>query len=279
MLLGAGAPVPRRLPAVTVGSGGSGGVFFPSLFMVAMAEGAFGWARAAARAAASGAWTSRAAREGPEQTLDWMDFEPLQLGGPERTLGDDTADLGAGGDATARACSARPRDRARPGRGRAGDRGPGAADRPAADRARDGAARADRGRAGAGEDAHRVDAGERAAPLVRADSVHAGPVARGHHGHADVQPARRRLPGAPGPAVRERDPRRRDQSCAREGAVGAAGGDAGAAGDDRRGVAPAAPAVLRAGDAEPDRARGHVPAARGAARPLHAQRAGRLPRA
>ena len=44
-----------------------------------------------------------------------------------------------------------------------------------------------------------------------------------------------------GPLFAERDPRRRDQSCAREGAVGAAGGDAGAAGDDRWGVAPRCP--------------------------------------
>ena len=37
-------------------------------------------------------------------------------------------------------------------------------------------------------------------------------------------------------------------------------------------------AVLRAGHAEPDRAGGHLPAARGAARPLHVQHRGRLPR-
>ena len=36
-------------------------------------------------------------------------------------------------------------------------------------------------------------------------------------------------------------------------------------------------AVPRAGDAEPDRAGRHLPAARGAGRPLHAQGAGRLP--
>ena len=38
-------------------------------------------------------------------------------------------------------------------------------------------------------------------------------------------------------------------------------------------------AVPRDGDAEPDRVRGHVPASRGAGRPLHAQGARRLPRA
>ena len=40
---------------------------------------------------------------------------------------------------------------------------------------------------------------------------------------------------------------------------------------------PAAGAVPRAGHAEPDRAGGHVPAARGAGRPLHAEAQGRLP--
>ncbi|MCK7491627.1 MAG: hypothetical protein MZW92_07980 [Comamonadaceae bacterium] len=41
----------------------------------------------------------------------------------------------------------------------------------------------------------------------------------------------------------------------------------------------AARALHGAGDAEPDRAGGHLPAARGAARPLHVQDPHRLPRA
>ena len=60
-------------------------------------------------------------------------------------------------------------------------------------------------------------------------------------------------------------------------AGGAARGDAGTTGHGRRRHAPAAEPVLRARDAEPDRARGNVPAARGAARPVPAPRQARLP--
>ena len=79
------------------------------------------------------------------------------------------------------------------------------------------------------------------------------------------------------PGLLQLPPRRRDQPRAREGAVGAARGDAGAPGDDRRGDASGPGAVPRDGDAEPDRVRGHLPAARGAGRPLHAQGRRRLP--
>ena len=48
-------------------------------------------------------------------------------------------------------------------------------------------------------------------------------------------------------------------------------------GDDRRPDLPGAAAVPRPRDAEPDRVRGHLPAARGAGRPLPAQAARRLP--
>ena len=83
-----------------------------------------------------------------------------------------------------------------------------------------------------------------------------------------------------GPDLHEPPARRRDQPRPAEDAGGAARGDAGAAGDDRRQDAPARPAVPRARDAEPDRVRGHVPAARGAARPLPAAAsASAIPRA
>ena len=57
----------------------------------------------------------------------------------------------------------------------------------------------------------------------------------------------------------------------------AARGDAGAPGHDRPRDAPRPRAVPRARDAEPDRVRGHLPAARGPGRPLHVQARRRLP--
>ena len=82
----------------------------------------------------------------------------------------------------------------------------------------------------------------------------------------DQQVAELRVPA--GPDLRERRPRRRDQPRDAEDAVGAARGDGRAPGDGRRRDARAAVSVPRARDGEPDRVRGHVPAAGGAARPL-----------
>ena len=61
-----------------------------------------------------------------------------------------------------------------------------------------------------------------------------------------------------------------------QGPERAAGGDAGAAGHDRPRDPQGARPVPRPRDPEPDRDRGHVRAARGPGRPLHAQGAGRL---
>ena len=80
-----------------------------------------------------------------------------------------------------------------------------------------------------------------------------------------------------GPGLLQLPARGRDQPRAGEGAVGAARGDAGAAGDDRPRHPPRARPVPRDGDAEPDRVGGHLPAPRGAGRPLHAQDRRRLP--
>ena len=86
-----------------------------------------------------------------------------------------------------------------------------------------------------------------------------------------------RVPLHPGPGVREHRARRRDQPHAAQDAGGAAPGDAGEGGHRRRPDLQAGAAVLRARHAEPDRAGGHLSAARGAARPLHVQRLRRLP--
>ena len=83
----------------------------------------------------------------------------------------------------------------------------------------------------------------------------------------------------PGPGVRERAARRRGQPRLAEDPVGAARGDAGGAGDGRRRDLRARAAVPRDRDPEPRRVRGHVPAARGPARPVRRQDVDRLPAA
>ena len=80
-----------------------------------------------------------------------------------------------------------------------------------------------------------------------------------------------------GADLRQRDPRRRDQPHPAEDPGRPARSDAGAPGDGGRRPLPAGRAVLRPGHAEPDRDGGDVPAARGAARPVHVQRGRRLP--
>ena len=92
----------------------------------------------------------------------------------------------------------------------------------------------------------------------------------------DQQIARLRVPA--GADLRERRPRRRDQPRDAEDAVRAARGDGRAAGDGRRRHARAPVAVPPARDREPDRVRGHVPAPRGAARPLLPAHRARLSR-
>ena len=87
----------------------------------------------------------------------------------------------------------------------------------------------------------------------------------------------RRVRGLARPDLRQPGPGRRDQPGAGQGAERPARGDAGAAGHDRRRDLPAARPVPGHGHAEPDRAGGHLPAARGAGRPVHAEGARRLP--
>ena len=112
---------------------------------------------------------------------------------------------------------------------------------------------------------------------VPAPAVHARPRARGPRRHAHLPPRHGHLRHRARPGVLQLPAGGRDQPRPREGAVRAAGGHAGAPGDDRPRDAPRARAVPRARDAEPDRVRGHLPAARGAGRPLHVQARRRLP--
>ena len=80
-----------------------------------------------------------------------------------------------------------------------------------------------------------------------------------------------------GPIFAQPRARRRDQPHAAQDAGGAAAVDAGVPRDGGRADLRAAAAVPGVRDAEPDRAGGHLPAARGAARSLHVPGRRRLP--
>ena len=103
-----------------------------------------------------------------------------------------------------------------------------------------------------------------------AHPVHARPAAERRHRRLVLQPARAGVRVPARADLRPGRAGRRDQPRDAADAVGAARGDGGAAGHRRGRDAPAAAAVPGAGDAESDRARGHLPAAGGAARPLPA---------
>ena len=93
----------------------------------------------------------------------------------------------------------------------------------------------------------------------------------------DEENGHRRAALRAGADLRADHPGRRDQPHAAQDAGGAARGDAGVPRDGGRPHLSARSAVLRAGHAEPHRAGGHLPAARGAARPLPVQRRDDLP--
>ena len=138
-------------------------------------------------------------------------------------------------------------------------------------------ASAGRGRAGPGQDAHREDAGRHGARQVQAHPVHARPGAGRPGGHPHLQPEDRRLQHLARPGLRQPAPGRRNQPRPRQGAERAARGDAGAPGHHCRRNAQGAAPLPGDGHPEPDRDRGHLPAARGAGGPLHDEGAGRLP--
>ena len=165
-----------------------------------------------------------------------------------------------------------------PGRGgRARGRGQAGAARARPARPPGRRSRAARGRPRAREDPDRalVRRGERARLQPR--PVHARPAPGRRDRLVDLEPARLRLRVPPRPDLHPPAARGRDQSRSAEDPGRAPRGDAGAAGDDGRCHAAPRTAVPRPRDPEPDRVRGHVPAARGAARPVPAAHRVRLP--
>src|SRR6266545_2228348 len=136
-----------------------------------------------------------------------------------------------------------------------------------------------RGLPGSGED----DAGEGARALSRllllADPVHAGPASLGRDGGERLQPALERVRVPARARLRQPPPGRRDQPSAAEDAGCPARVHAGEPDHDRRRQLRARAAFHGRRDAEPDRVRGDVPTARGAARPLHDAPLDRLPAA
>ena len=134
-----------------------------------------------------------------------------------------------------------------------------------------------RGCPGPGQDAHDQDPGRCPRRLVQAHPVHARPHALRSRRDADLPPRPGRLRGRARPRLRELPARRRDQPCPGQGPVGPARGHAGAPGHDRPRHVQGADPVPRPGHREPDRSRGHIPAARGPGRPVHAQDPARLP--
>ena len=93
----------------------------------------------------------------------------------------------------------------------------------------------------------------------------------------DHATGRRVVPLRQGPDLRQPRPRRRDQPHAAQDPGRAAAVDAGVPRHRGRHDLRAAAAVPRVRDAEPDRAGGHLSAARGAARSLHVPGRRRLP--
>ena len=159
-------------------------------------------------------------------------------------------------------------------RAQARHRRPGRDARPAARRAPGRRPRAARGRAGPGEDAdlktlararRQFNRVQFTPDLVPADIV-------GTHVFRPAPAVRTELGPVFGNFLLADEINRAPAKCRR-----AARGHAGAAGDDRRPALPAAGAVPRHRDAEPDRVRGHLSAARSAARPLPVQAQRRLP--
>ena len=128
---------------------------------------------------------------------------------------------------------------------------------------------AHRGRTRRRQDQARQGAGPLDRLLGAAHPVHPGPAAQRRHRGQRLQPGDARLRVQAGRGLRQPGGRRRDQPGLAEDPVRAAGVHGGAAGHRRRHHLRAAGAVHGDRHPEPDRDGGHLPAARGAAGPVH----------
>ena len=135
----------------------------------------------------------------------------------------------------------------------------------------------DRGRTGRGQDDARQGHRPVDRLLVPPDPVHPRPAAHRRHRRERLQPGATRLRVQARGDLRQHRARRRDQPRLAQDPVGPAGVHGGTTGHRRHPDPPAGDPVHGDRDAEPDRARGHLPAARGAAGPLHAAAVDRLP--
>ena len=117
-----------------------------------------------------------------------------------------------------------------------------------------------------GQDADRAILRRRAGAAIHPGAVHAGPAARGPARLDDLRHAvgPLRVPGRP--HLHQPVARRRDQPHATQDPGGAARGDGRRPGQHRWRNPQAANAIHRSGHRQPDRVRGHLSAARGAAR-------------
>ena len=116
--------------------------------------------------------------------------------------------------------------------------------------------------------------GREPVPGQQARAVHPRPHARRRHRLAGLRQPDLGVLVPPGAGLHQPAPGRRDQPDAAEDAGLAAGGHGGGPGHRRRDRPAAARPVPGGSHAEPDRVRGHLPAARGPARPLPADALG-----
>ncbi len=136
-----------------------------------------------------------------------------------------------------------------------------------------------RGLPGSGEDDARQGDRPLGRLLLLARAVHPGPAPVRRDRRQRLQPALERVRVPPRAGLRQPRAGRRDQPRAAEDPGRAPRVHAGEPGDDRRRQLRARTALHGDRHAEPDRVRGHVPAAGGATRPVHDARLDRLSRA